>query len=111
MFPCWHGAYSFQDEIQTSESHPLIQPSVIEALYSDNVEDQLAATQKFRRLLSKEPNPPIDMVIKQNIVPRLVQFLANPLNSTLQVDCGPAVPVLMALAMTPMGGLLPFLAV
>lgn len=58
---------------------------MIEYLYSNDVADQLTAIQKFRKLLSKDPHPPIEEVIQAGIVPRFVDFLRNHSDTTLQV--------------------------
>lgn len=75
----------------------VISREMIGDLYSMNEEEQLRSIQKFRKLLSKDPNPPIDDVIQAGIVPRFVDFLRNNTNTTLQVShlFAPVRPVAM----------------
>ena len=66
-----------------------LEDDMINGVFSDDSERQLDATTKFRKLLSKEKNPPIEKVIECRVVPRFVQFLREG-HSMLQVRTPPS---------------------
>lgn len=53
-------------------------PSMCAGVFSESIDQQIQATTRFRKLLSKERNPPIEKVIECGVVSRFVEFLRSP---------------------------------
>lgn len=61
-------------------------PEMIRQIQSPDMQEQLAATVKFRQILSREHRPPIDMVIQSGVVPTLVNFMNENQPEMLQLE-------------------------
>lgn len=59
---------------------------IVEAMKSSDPERQFLGTQAARKMLSRERNPPIDMMVDLGIVPICVSFLAKSDNTPLQFE-------------------------
>lgn len=61
-------------------------PHMVSGVFSNNIEDNIKASRDFRQLLSIERNPPIDEVIRLQVVPRFVEFLGRDTHPQLQFE-------------------------
>lgn len=61
-------------------------PQMLQQIASTDFQEQLAATVKFRQILSREHRPPIDVVIQSGVVPNLVNFMNENQPEMLQLE-------------------------
>jgi len=61
-------------------------PQMVAGVFSETVSEQVQSTLEFRRLLSIERNPPIEDVIRLEVVPRFVEFLKRDAHPQLQFE-------------------------
>lgn len=61
-------------------------PKMVELIQSPDFDHQLNATVKFRQILSREHNPPIDAVIQSGVIPTLVEFMKDEHPDMLQLE-------------------------
>ncbi|EFX72134.1 hypothetical protein DAPPUDRAFT_111092 [Daphnia pulex] len=59
---------------------------IVNGINSGDENMELTATHAARQILSRERNPPIDLLVDANIVPKLVEFLSRVNNSDLQFE-------------------------
>lgn len=59
---------------------------MVAGVSSGNLDEQVTATTRFRKLLSKERNPPIMEVISAGVVPKFVEFLSYHHSPALQFE-------------------------
>lgn len=62
---------------QSPGSINLSMEEICQLLESQDPTKQFQAVQAIRKMLSREKNPPIDVVINMNMVPILIHFLEN----------------------------------
>lgn len=61
-------------------------PKMVEMIQSPDVDNQINATVKFRQILSREHNPPINAVIQSGVIPTLVEFMKDSHTDMLQLE-------------------------
>lgn len=61
-------------------------PAIVKNLNSSDVMCQLSGVQSCRKLLSRERNPPVDIILEAGVVPKLVEFLGRSENQKLQFE-------------------------
>lgn len=72
--------------VPASAINPEKIPEMVNGIMTNDTATQEKFAMLFRRLLSIERNPPIDMVIKAGVVPRFVEFLQRDDSPTLQFE-------------------------
>ncbi|KAI9559932.1 hypothetical protein GHT06_013939 [Daphnia sinensis] len=59
---------------------------IVNGINSGDENMEITATHAARKILSRERNPPIDILINANVVPKLVEFLSRVTNPDLQFE-------------------------
>lgn len=81
-----YGMRGGTDENQFYNRLQLELPRMMEMIQTADFDSQLNATVKFRQILSREHNPPINLVIRSGVIPILVEFMRESHPDMLQLE-------------------------